>query len=164
MPSVSPTRSRVPQSTVRALSARPLILSLGDPLSVEAVRLLRATLGNGEAEFLDGGRMGLTLLHHLRWHAQIAIIDTLSFGGRPGDILRLKADDLSRFVHGELEEHQALLLEVLQMLEAEDLQPREFYFYAVQKGSGTEHVVPQLVSTVAEQIQHWRHPVQAAHA
>lgn len=154
MLSASQSRSRIPQSAIRARSAPPLILSLGEPVAIEAVRLLRESLGPAAADFLDGGRMGLTLLHLLRWHLQIIVIDSVSFGGRPGDILRLHAADLPRFVHGNLPEHLALLFEVIRLLEAEDLQPRDFLFFAVQPGPAALDAAA-LAAAVAAQVHRW---------
>ena len=80
-----------------------VVLGIGNPLlgddgfGVEVARRLARRLKGSPSELsgveiVDGGSQGLYLLPYLQGQSHIIVADAITFGGQPGEIVRLTAD------------------------------------------------------------------------
>lgn len=150
-----------------------LILGIGNPLlgddgvGVEAAARLRerAEPALSAVEILDGGSVGLYLLPHLEGRSHVLVLDAIDFGGRPGEIVRLRADEIPSYIATKVSEHQVTFHEVLALMDLLEIKPREFLFLGVQPKSQNwgDSLSPEVAASMDEmlqkavmQIQAWR--------
>jgi hydrogenase maturation protease len=148
-----------------------LVLGIGNPLlgddgfGVEVVRRLRERGGLPSAEVLDGGSIGLYLLPHLEGRSHVLVVDAIDFGGTPGEMVRLRSEQIPSYVGLKVSEHQVTFHEVLALMDLLDIKPQEFLFFGVQpKGNSwgqpmsteVSASVEPTVKRVVSQIESWR--------
>lgn len=69
---------------------------MGDEgVGIHAIEWLRTQKVPEKYELLDGGTGGMTLLHILEEYAKAIIIDAADFGGKPGEIRKVKLEDVN---------------------------------------------------------------------
>jgi len=68
-------------------------------IGVRALEWLQAHYELPEVEMIDGGTMGLDLLHYLEGVDHLIILDAIEAGQVPGQVLKLIGDDLSGFLN-----------------------------------------------------------------
>ncbi len=99
---------------------RILVLGLGNTLlsdeglGVAAVQRLSETHRFGpEVELLDGGTLGLDLLHRLEGVRDLIIVDAVQTGDPPGTLVRLEGDAIPKALARKMSMHQVGLQELL---------------------------------------------------
>ncbi len=110
---------------------RLLILGLGnvicgdDGVGVAAVERLRREyeLPDG-VEALDGGTLGLTLLHYAAGADDLLLVDAIRADAPPGTLVRLSGDDVAPAVRERLSVHQIGVADLLEGLRLLDAYPR----------------------------------------
>lgn len=145
-----------------------VVLGIGNPLlgddgfGVEvARRLIRASQDSPElsgVEIVDGGSQGLYLLPYLQGRSHIIVADAIAFGGLPGEIVRLTADQIPARLQVKLSEHQVAFHEVLALMQLLGEEPEEFLFFGVEPksnewGDAMSEEVAAAVEPVIQQIQ-----------
>jgi hydrogenase maturation protease len=109
---------------------RLLILGLGnvlcgdDGLGVAAlVRLDRRYRMPEGVEAMDGGTLGLSLLHYVRAADTLLLVDAIRADGAPGSFVRLDGDDVLPAVETRLSVHQIGVADLLNGLRWTDSSP-----------------------------------------
>ena len=109
---------------------RLLILGLGnvlcgdDGLGVAALaRLDRRYRLPQDVEMMDGGTLGLSLLHHVRAADALLLVDAIRADGPPGTLVRLEGDDVAPAVETRLSVHQIGVADLLDGLRWTDSSP-----------------------------------------
>lgn len=126
---------------------RTLVLGVGNLLlSDEGVglrvveRLVTTYQIPEEVQVLDGGTLGLDLLHYLesadgRPVDHLLIIDAVEMGEPPGTLRRLEGDQVPSFLSVKMSPHQVGIPDMLFAAKLRDLYPRNVVLWGVQPGS-----------------------------
>ena len=118
---------------------------------------------------LDGGTLGLDLLHYLDGVDDLLIIDAVEMGEQPGTILRMEDDEVPSFLSLKMSPHQIGIPDMLFAARLRDLYPSNVVLWGVQPGLldlGLELSPPVaaqidvLVENVLEQLRRWGYHVQ----
>jgi hydrogenase maturation protease len=148
-----------------------LVLGIGNPLlgddgfGVEVVRRLQKQGGPPFVEFLDGGTAGLALLPHLEGRSHVLVVDAIDFGGRPGQVVWLRAAEIPAYSGLKLSEHQVTFREVLALLDLLKIKPRELLFVGVQPCGArwgdplsreVEAAIPAVMDEIGKQLASWK--------
>jgi hydrogenase maturation protease len=147
-----------------------LVLGIGNPLlgddgfGVEVIRRLREQKRPPLVEFLDGGTAGLALLPNLEGRSHVLVADAIDFGGRPGQVVRLRSADIPYYRGLKLSEHQVTFHEVLALMDLMEIRPREMLFLGVQPRSThwgdplsgeVEAAIPGVMEEIGRQLARW---------
>jgi hydrogenase maturation protease len=107
-----------------------LVLGLGNVLcaddgaGVEAVRRLQGEYEIEErVRVLDGGTLGLTLLHYLGGADRALLVDAIASGDRPGTIVRAEGDQVPVIARQQLSCHQIGVADLLECARMIDVVP-----------------------------------------
>ncbi len=126
---------------------RLLILGLGnvlcgdDGLGVAALaRLARRWRLPESVEMMDGGTLGLALLHHVRAAETLLIVDAIRADGGPGTFVRLEGDDVAPAVESRLSVHQIGVADLLDGLRWTDSSPQRIVLLGLVPRSMELHV------------------------
>lgn len=153
-----------------------LVLGIGNPLlgddgfGVEVVRRLQEQKWPAFVEFLDGGTVGLSLLPHLEQRSHVLVADAIDFGGRPGQVIRLRSTDIPAYRGLKLSEHQVTFQEVLALMDLLEVRPRELLFVGVQPCSTrwgdpisreVEAAIPRVMEEIGRQLAGWENAAGA---
>ena len=145
-----------------------VVMGIGNPLlgddgfGVEVAQRVRhlfaASHELSDVEVVDGGSQGLYLLPYLQGRTHIIVADAIAFGGRPGEVVRLTADQVPARLQVKMSEHQVGFNEVLALLRLLGEEPREFVFFGVEPKSNhwADPLSPEVeaaILPVAEQIK-----------
>jgi hydrogenase maturation protease len=103
-----------------------------------------------EVMALDGGTLGLDLLHYLEGIDDLLIIDAVEMGEEPGTLLRMEGDEIPSFLTVKMSPHQVGIPDMLFAAKLRDLYPRNVVLWGVQPGS--LEVSLELSPAVAAQI------------
>ena len=91
---------------------RALVLGVGNILvqdegiGVRALEWLQAHYASGNVEMIDGGTMGLDLLHYLQGVDHLLILDAIQANKVPGAIITLTGSDVPTFLSMKISPHQ----------------------------------------------------------
>lgn len=160
-----------------------IVLGIGNPLlgddgfGVEVARRLARRLKGSPSELsgveiVDGGSQGLYLLPYLQGQSHIIVADAITFGGQPGEIVRLTADQVPARLQIKVSEHQIAFHEVLALMQLLGEEPQEFLFFGVEPksnewGEALSKEVAAAVDPVIEQIRaqlaKWRKEANGTH-
>ena len=146
------------------------ILLQDDGLGPHAVARLQAEYAFGdEVELLDIGTPTLDFVDYLRERDVLVLIDALSGGGEPGEILTFDQERLKKVLPGmRLSAHQPCLNETMHAAEMSGIEFKEALLIGVvgrdfdvttELGPAAAGVVPQVMEMVAEVVR--RHSVFA---
>jgi hydrogenase maturation protease len=151
-------------SEVLILGAGNLLLS-DEGAGVHTIRRLLETADLPEqVQVLDGGTLGLDLLHYLEGIHYLLIVDAMETGGPPGTLRRLAGDEVPAYLSIKMSPHQIGLPDMLFAAKLRDLYPREVVIWGVQPGSievGLELTaavaaqVDPLVEHITEELARW---------
>jgi hydrogenase maturation protease len=154
---------------------RTLLLGVGNILlSDEGVgvrvleRLVTAYDLPDEVLALDGGTLGLDLLHYLEGVQNLLIIDAVDMGKEPGSVIRLEGDEVPAFMSLKISPHQAGIPDLLFAAKLRDICPPNVVLWGVQPDSlepgldlspHIEARVDELVGEVLDQLARWGSPL-----
>ena len=144
-----------------------LVLGLGnvlcgdDGLGVAAVaRLDRAFRTPEGVELMDGGTLGLALLHYVRRAERLLLVDAIRADRAPGSLVRLTGDEVAPAVASRLSVHQIGVADLLDGLRWTDSGPGEIVLLGLvpetlELGLGrtaeVDRALPRLVEAVVEE-------------
>ena len=135
----------------------PLILGAGnlllsdDGVGVHAIRRLQETIEvPEEIQVIDGGTLGLDLLHYLEGVSHLLIVDAMEMGQPPGTFRRLVGDEVPAYLSIKMSPHQIGLPDMLFAAKLRDLYPDEVIIWGVQPA--TTEVGLELSPQVATQL------------
>jgi hydrogenase maturation protease len=93
------------------------ILLQDEGLGIRALERLTAQHGavfaDGQVQAVDGGVLGLDLLHFLTGSAAVLILDAVEMGLPPGTLVRLEGEEIPAALPLKMSMHQARLQELL---------------------------------------------------
>lgn len=116
-------------------------LLLGDDgAGVQLVRRLNAYRFEPEIALLDGGTLGLGLVHYLAETDRLLLIDAVRTGAAPGTVVVLRDRDVPAVLRATLSAHDASIGELLAALTLLGKMPREL----VAIGIEAERTAPSL--------------------
>jgi hydrogenase maturation protease len=151
-------------SEILILGAGNLLLS-DEGAGVHVIRRLLETADLPEqVQVLDGGTLGLDLLHYLEGTSHLVIVDAMETGGPPGTLRRLAGDEVPAYLSIKMSPHQIGLPDMLFAAKLRDLYPQEVVIWGVQPGSTevglalTPPVAAQvdvLVGKILEELARW---------
>lgn len=105
------------------MSKRVVVLGIGNSLRTDegigahAIARLKTQHAFGEqVELLDGGTLGLDLLHYIDDCDALIVVDAIDAGKSPGTVLRMEGDDIPAELVQKLSMHQAGLSDLLGIL------------------------------------------------
>ena len=153
-----------------------LILGLGnvicgdDGVGVVAVdRLAREYELPERVEALDGGTLGLTLLHYAAGADDLLLVDAIRADGPPGTLVRLEGDDVAPAVRERLSVHQIGVADLLEGLRLLDAYPRrvsllglvpETLELQVGLSPAVDAHLTELVTEVAREVRRLGYPLR----
>ena len=148
-----------------------LVLGIGnlimtdDGVGVRVVHLLQERYRFPETvRVLDGGTLGLDLLHYLEGVKRLLVVDAVETSGPPGTLVRLTGDEINIAFRTKLSPHQMGLQDLLLVAELQGFNPEEMILLGVQPGEiemGTELTavvegqVEPLVAQVLKELEAW---------
>ena len=118
--------------------ARALVLGVGNILmqdegiGVRTVEWLQAHCSSTNVEMLDGGTMGLDLLHYLQGIDHLLILDAVESGNPPGKITTLTGEDVPAFLGMKISPHQIGVQDLLATAQLMGYTPPEVMILGVQ--------------------------------
>lgn len=136
-------------------------LIIGDEgVGIHVVNRMREEGLPDYVEAVDGGTLGLSLLHLLEGVSKLVIIDCLDAGAEPGDIFRFHPDDITVKQKVDLSFHDLGLLEVLTMAKVLGCLPETIIFgiqpdqldWKVGLSEKLEEKVPLLMELVRKEL------------
>mgnify|MGYP006283802143 CR=1 FL=1 len=117
-----------------------------------------------EVMALDGGTLGLDLLHYLDGVDDLLIVDAVEMGKAAGTILRMEGEEVPSFLSLKMSSHQIGIPDMLFAAKLRDLYPRNVVLWGVQPGSlevglelspPVEAKIDGLVVKVLEELEAW---------
>ena len=118
--------------------AQALVLGVGNILmqdegvGVRAVEWLQARYSLPEVTMIDGGTMGLDLLHYLEGIDHLLILDAVTNGKAPGDITVLTGSDVPAFLGMKISPHQIGVQDLLATAQLMGYAPPEIVILGVE--------------------------------
>jgi hydrogenase maturation protease len=162
------------------MARTPLIIGVGNPIfgddgfGIEVINALREYADEfADVEVVDGGTAGIYLLPYLENRHKVVVVDAANFGARPGEVMRISAHEVPKFVGLKLSEHQVTVHEVLALLDLMDAQPIDFELIGVQPrhhnfaeglSREVEAAVPVVVEMLRDCARRWKQEEEEAHA
>ncbi|MEW6127231.1 MAG: hydrogenase maturation protease [Acidobacteriota bacterium] len=155
-----------------------VILGIGNPLlgddgfGVEVARRCKTCNDLAGVDVVDGGSQGLYLLPYLKDRTHIIVADAIAFGGTPGEIVRLDAEQVPAKLSVKMSEHQVSFHEVLALMQLLNYQPQEFVFFGVQPKSHlwgepmcaeVASSIDAVVEKITAQVNRWRNHTNGTH-
>jgi len=141
------------------------IIMTDDGVGVRVVNLLQERYRfSHTVKVMDGGTLGLDLLHHLEGIRRLVVVDAVETGGPPGTLVRLTGDEINIAFRTKLSPHQMGLQDLLLVAELQGFVPDEMVLWGVQPaeiGMGTELTaavedqVEPLVGQVLKELEAW---------
>jgi len=152
------------------------VIGLGSPLmgddglGLVALERLRTEWElPAEAELVDGGTWGMSILPDIESATHLLLIDAINTGVAPGSVLTLTRDEIPRYLAMKISPHQVDLRDVLAVAElrgtlpaatcAIGLQPARVEMW-VGLSPTLEHRLDDLMATVVRQLEAWGCPCQ----
>lgn len=148
------------------------VLGIGNPLlgddgfGVEVVKRLKEEIGEPpDVEIIDGGSLGIYLLPYLEDKTHLIVVDVVNFGGKPGEIIKLKLDEIPAFIGLKMSEHQITFHEVIALMNLLGFKPIESFLIGVQlkenkwgeeMSDEVRKSINNVVQEVKKQIEIWR--------
>lgn len=124
-----------------------LVLGLGNVLiedegiGIAAIEYLNNYYKFGEeVELLDGGTSGMALLDDIRSRNTVIILDAVSTGHQPGEMVILRNEEVPVFLCNKVSPHQLALSDVLAILSFTDEQPKNIAIIGVEPVSLKTHI------------------------
>jgi hydrogenase maturation protease len=141
------------------------VLLSDEGLGVRAVeRLEREFLFPENVVLLDGGTLGLGLIHYLEDAEKVLVIDAVSGGGPPGRVYKFAGHEVTLRVGRKVSMHDLGLQEVLALLSLMDRSPEEIVVVGMEPGDlspgvslspQVERGMDLLIKEVLRQLRSW---------
>lgn len=140
---------------------RALVLGIGNILiqdegiGVRALEWLQAHCVCPNVQLIDGGTMGLNLLHYLEGIDHLLILDAIQANKPPGSIITLRGNAVPAFLGMKISPHQIGVHDLLAVAQLKDSTPPEVVILGVQPqnlGVGLE--LSPAVATRVEPLGH----------
>jgi hydrogenase maturation protease len=145
-----------------------VVLGLGNPLMGDegiGVRIIEILQSEAQsypnAEFIDAGTGGLSILHMISGRQKAIIIDCALMGEEPGAVRRFSTDDVKttkKLAHQSL--HEADIIKVIEMSRQLGEGPDEVLFVGIEPESITERL--SLSDTLENKIDEYADAVRKA--
>ena len=138
-----------------------IVLGLGNPLmgdegiGIKLIEKLESASGNfPEADFVDAGTGGMSLLHLISGRKIAVIIDCCIMGQEPGTIKRFGADEVKsvkQLAHVSL--HEADVLKIIELAKRLGDCPEEIIFFGIEPAVICGQI--GLSDVLSEQLDHY---------
>jgi len=148
------------------------VLMRDDGLGVHVIERLKVLYHMPpNVRFVDGGTLGLSLLPLLDGITHLLLIDAVRGMGAPGDIVRLRDDEIPAYLATKVSVHEVGLQELLATAGFAGCLPDEIVLWGVEArdvelGDGLSSVVrdalDELVERVAGELKMWKAPLHNA--
>lgn len=158
------------------MTSRTLVLGLGNILLHDegigvwvAEALRREFTFPASVTVLDGGTLGLDLLPRLEGVGRLLLIDAVKLGHAPGEIVRLKGDEVPAALDVKISPHQVGVQDLLGAARLIDREPPCVVLWGMEPerldpGTGFSRRVadglPRLQAKVLEELRRWGVPGQ----
>ncbi|MEF3255470.1 MAG: HyaD/HybD family hydrogenase maturation endopeptidase [Deferribacterales bacterium] len=83
-------------------------------------------------KIIDGGTLGLDLLHYIEWADKLIIVDAVDVGLEPGTVVRIEGEDINTVFESKLSPHQMGLKDILLTAELIDCKPKDIVLFGIQ--------------------------------
>ena len=151
--------------------SKTLVLGIGnlvmsdDGVGVKVVQRIQREFRFPEyVEIIDGGTLGLDLLHMLEQIENLIVIDAVETGREPGTCIRLAGEELPIALETKVSPHQMGLKDLLAVARLMGHLPHEMVLIGVQPGSiemgaeltpEVETKVDVLIENVLKELKRW---------
>jgi len=153
------------------MAERKIILGLGNTLNkdegvgVHLLDVLREALGeNVDAEFVDGGVLGLNLLPWVEACSHLLVLDAVNANQPPGTVVELAKDEIPMYSGVKMSDHQITFQEVLGLAKFRRLFPDFLHLVGAQPvdlsiGYGLspeiDQVMPEILARAERVLEDW---------
>lgn len=154
------------------VSGRRTVLGLGNILrrdegmGVHALRAMEKELGKKvDADWIDGGTLGLDLLPIVERSGQLLILDAVDRGEKGGSLIDMAGEEIPLYSRIRLSQHQISFQEVLGLARIRDHFPQRVHLLGIQPvdlSSGLElspevhAALPLLISRAGQILEQWK--------
>jgi len=151
--------------------SKTLVLGVGnliqsdDGVGIHAIRrLLELAELPDDVQVVDGGTMGLELLHCLEGVAHLVVVDAVETGMPAGTLIRMADDQVPAYLSLKMSPHQIGLPDLLFASKLRDLYPQQVVIWGIQPAAiemGLElspavaDQLDALVQKVLDEIAQW---------
>ena len=158
-------------------AGRTVVIGLGNPLMGDdgtglaaLERLEQCYDVPDDVLLMDGGTWGMNLLPIIETAGRVLMLDAITFGGAPGDLVALDRHQLPKAFALKFSPHQLDMREVLAAAELRGTLPDETVAVGVQPGRvemgvslspEVEASLDRLVDAAVEKLESWGHSVIA---
>ena len=108
------------------------ILVQDEGIGVRVLEWLQAHYVSNDVQMLDGGTMGLDLLHYLQGIDHLLILDAIQANKPPGTITTLTGQDVPAFLGMKISPHQIGVQDLLATAQLKGYTPPEVIILGVQ--------------------------------
>jgi hydrogenase maturation protease len=122
--------------------SRTLVLGIGnliqsdDGVGIHAIRRLQALADlPDDVQVVDGGTLGLELLHWLEGVSDLVIVDAIETGMPAGTLTRLADEQVPAYISLKMSPHQIGLPDLLFASKLRDLYPQRVVIWGIQPAS-----------------------------
>jgi hydrogenase maturation protease len=121
-----------------------------------------------EIQILDGGTLGMDLLHYLEGIDNLLLVDAVETHKEPGTIIRLEGEQVPVFLSMKISPHQIGVPDMLFAAKMMDLYPKQLVLWGIQPelmeigldlSPLIESKVDMLVKNVIEDLRVWGHNI-----
>jgi hydrogenase maturation protease len=141
-----------------------------DGVGVRVVQQLAASprVPHG-VRFLDGGTLGLDLLHHLEGVERLLFVDAVDWGAVPGSLIRMEGDEIPELFATRLSPHQVGLQDLLAVADLQGVTFASMVLWGMQPATiemgldlspAVAERFPELLAKVVEEVSGWRQSVE----
>jgi len=148
-----------------------VVIGIGSPLmgddgvGLHALRLLAEIEFEPHVEMLDGGTWGMNLLPFIEGAERVLVLDAISAGRVPGEVVELEGNAIPRFLSTKLSPHQIDLREVLALAELRGTLPKVVALgiqpghveMSPDLGEDVERGLPALIERAVRRLAAWGH-------
>ena len=154
-------------------AGRTVVLGLGNPLMGDdgaglaaLERLLERWTVPDDVLLVDGGTWGMNLLPIIETAGRVLMLDAITFGGKPGELVTLDRHALPKAFALKFSPHQLDMREVLAAAELRGTLPNDTVAVGVQPGrvemgvelsEEVQRALDALVDLAAETLTSWGH-------
>lgn len=87
---------------------------------------------SGNFKIIEGGTLGLDLLHFMQWADYLIIIDSVQLDLEPGNVVKIEGKDIDYVFQNKLSPHQMGMKDILFASEISGDLPEKIVFYGIQ--------------------------------